>query len=119
MATWPTTLPQCPLNQGYKENIGSLIIRSGMDAGPAKMRRRGNRPQTMSLKFSMNQTQIDTLDTFINDTIKAVGRFDFTHPRKGSLVSVRFIPGQSGELYTIDYVNYDIWFVSMDFEVLP
>lgn len=119
MATWPTTLPQCPTINGYSENIGSLIIRSGTDAGPAKMRRRGNRPQTMHVRFTMNQDQIDTLDTFINTTIKAVGRFDFTHPRKNTLVEVRIIPTGEGELYTIDYMAPDLWSISMTFEVLP
>lgn len=119
MATWPTTLPQCPQNRGYSENIGALIIRSRTDAGPAKMRRRGNRPQTMSVLFVMNETQIETLDTFINDTIKSVGRFDFLHPRTGETVEVRFVPSGDGDLYKIGYVGPNVWEISMNFEILP
>ena len=46
--TWPNTLPQSP-QKGFTESIGALVIRTPMDAGPAKERYRGKRSNSMQV----------------------------------------------------------------------
>ncbi|QLH37711.1 MAG: hypothetical protein HWD60_00095 [Defluviicoccus sp.] len=39
-AVWPSSLPQKPLVDGFSETAPNLVVRSPMDVGPAKVRRR-------------------------------------------------------------------------------
>ena len=115
---WPVGLPQRP-NTNYTETGGVLIIRSSMDAGPAKQRRRGARPQGLSLSFDMSDAQVAILDTFVKITISGIARFGFTHPRTGVIVEVRIVPSGDGQLYSLAYNGPNHWVVSMSMEVLP
>lgn len=115
---WPVTLPQKP-QTNFSETGGVLIIRTPTDAGPAKQRRRGNRPQQLSCSFNMTTAQLDTFETFVKDTLSGTTRFGFTHPRTNQVVEVRLIPQQDGQLYTIGYILEGFWTVSMQMEVLP
>jgi hypothetical protein len=116
--TWPASLPQSP-QKGFVETGGVLVIRSPMDAGPAKQRRRGSRPQTMQLTFIMSTQQVSTLEVFVKDTIRGTSRFGFTHPRTKTIAEVRIIPQNGGELYTITYLAPEYWTISLQLEVLP
>lgn len=117
--TWPGTLPQCVQINGYSETVGYNVIRTPMDAGPAKMRRRSARAEPLSVSFVMNQDQLGYLETFVKDTIKVTSRFYFTHPRKNVTVEVRIVPGNDGELYKVNYLGPSHWTVSMNLEVMP
>jgi hypothetical protein len=116
--TWPGSLPATPTTS-YSEDFGINIIRSPMDAGPAKMRRRSNRPKTMSCTFEMTNYQITQLESFVSDTLRGTARFYFTNPRTGTTVEARLVPQQDGQLYTVSYLNYDVYNVSMKMEILP
>lgn len=115
---WPLTLPQKP-NTNYSESSGVLIIRSPMDAGPAKLRRRGVRPDPIQLTFDMSTAQVDTLELFVKDTLKGTARFGFPHPRTNEVVEMRFIPQSDGALYNVGYIMPERWSVSFQLEVLP
>jgi len=115
---WPVSLPQKP-NTNYSESGGVLVVRSPMDSGPAKERKRGNRPQTLSLNFDMTDAQVVTLETFVKSTINGVARFGFTHPRTNASIEVRLIPSGDGQLYDIKYLSPGYWSVSLNMEVLP
>lgn len=85
MATWPATLPQKPLDTGYSEKAANNAIRSKMEVGPAKSRRRisaGVREHKM--QFLMTWAQIETFLTFYEDTLLS-GSISYTwlHPRTG------------------------------------
>jgi hypothetical protein len=116
---WPTTgsFPQVP-QKGFTESIGVNIIRSSMDSGPAKMRRRSNTPNTMNLTFILTTAQVSTLETWIKNDIKGVARFGFTHPRTQTIVEVRIVPNNS-ELFQLKYLAPGYWETSFTFEVLP
>jgi hypothetical protein len=116
--TWPATLPQSP-QKGYSETGGVLILRTPQDAGPAKMRVRGNKPQVLSVSFLMNTTQVTALETFVKTTIKGVARFGFTHPRTGVIVEVRIVPQGDGDFYTLQYQAPGYYQVTMQLEILP
>jgi hypothetical protein len=116
--TWPATLPQAP-GLDFRESVGTLILRTEMDAGPAKQRRRGQRPDTLSMSFVMTTAQVATLRTFVDDTIKGVARFYFPHPRTAATIEARIVPTQEGELFVSAYLAPGYWQISMTVEALP
>ena len=115
---WPVGLPQVP-QKGFSETGGALIVRTPMDGGPAKLRRRGKMPAKLNVQFIMSTQQVSTLETFVNNTTKGVARFEFLHPRTQQTVEVRMIPQGDGELYTLTYLAPGYWTVVSTFEVLP
>lgn len=115
---WPPGLPQTP-QKGYTEDSGVLILKTAMDAGPAKMRRRGKKPTTLSMSFLMTTAQVATLETFTKDTIRGTSRFGFTHPRTNTIVEARMVPQDSGTLYNIAYVAPGYYTISLQLEILP
>jgi hypothetical protein len=117
--TWPVTLPQVP-QKGFQESIGVNVIRTATDAGPAKQRRRARRPSTFDLSFILTTDQTQTLETFINESLFGVKRFNFPHPRLlGTTVEVRIVPGSDGEFFRLQYLAPGYWSTSLKLEVLP
>jgi len=117
--SWPTLpFPQNP-QRGYQETIGTNIIRSPMDAGPAKQRVRSKRPSTMALQFLLTKDEVDTLQNFIDNIIYGVRRFSFPHPRTEAIVECRLVPQGEGQFFTISYVAPGYYNVNLQFEVLP
>lgn len=116
--TWPGGLPQ-NVRREYSEESGVLILQSPMDAGPAKMRRRGAKPTMLNVGFFMTTAQVATLETFVTSTLRGTKRFTFPHPRTGLSVEVRIVPGQDGQLYQVGYSTPGEFTVEMKLEVLP
>ena len=117
--TWPVTLPQTPLNGSFTESVGFNYIRTPMDSGPAKIRKRSGRASPMSMSFMMTNTQLGYLKTFVETTISGVARFYFDHPRTGSTMEVRIVPSSDGALYSIDQATPTHYVVSLSMEQLP
>lgn len=117
--TWPVTLPTSVDSSDYSESSGVLTLVSPMDAGPAKMRRRGQKPSRFNVSYLMTDTQIATLDTFIKTTLRGTARFDYAHPRTGTTLEVRFVPSQDGEYYSISYYTYGLYKISFMLEQMP
>lgn len=115
---WPPTLPQSP-QKGFTESIGALILRTPMDAGPAKERYRGKRSNTMQVSFIMTTAQVTALETWIVDTLRGTARFGFTHPRKATIVETRIVPQGDGELFKSTYLAPGYWNIALTFEILP
>jgi hypothetical protein len=116
---WPAApFPQNP-QRGYQETVGINIVRSAMDAGPAKQRLRSKRPSSMALQFLLTSSQVTELESFIQNTIKGVKRFSFTHPRTKLTVECRLVPQNEGQFFTLSYVAPDYYNASLQFEVLP
>lgn len=118
--SWPTanSFPQSP-QKGFSESIGVNIIRSPMDAGPAKQRRRSQRPSTMDLSFILTTAQTQTLEAFVFNDLEGVKRFNFQHPRLYTTVEVRIVPQSEGELFRLQYLAPGYWQASLKFEILP
>lgn len=115
---WPITLPQLP-NTDFTEMGGVNILRTPVDAGPAKQRKRSNKPQVLQMSFTMSPEQVVIFENFIKDDLKGVTRFAYTHPRLNSIVEVRIIPQSGGDLYSISYLTPVRYNVSLQMEVLP
>lgn len=116
MASWPASLPPTPLAAGYADTPPDNVLRTQMDAGPAKLRRRTTaavRPLVAPLLLT--SAQVATLDTFYSSTLEdGALAFDWTHPRTGAAISCRFLqPPAYGD------PNGDLFFVTCQLEVLP
>ena len=115
---WPTSLPQRPLSD-YSETTGVIVIRTQPDLGPAKQRRRAQRPDTLNVQFDMSTAQVEILRSFVQDTLRGTARFGFIHPRTLDVVEVRIVPQNDGIMYNTSYLLPDYWQVSLQLEVLP
>ena len=115
---WPSGLPQC-VRTNYTETQGVLLLRTPMDAGPAKMRRRGQKPTMLNVTFTMSNSELSTLENFAKNTVKGTARFGFPEPRSGNIIEVRFSPSGDGDLYSLAYLGPNLFTVSMTLEVLP
>lgn len=115
MSTWPASLPPPALNT-LKEAPPNTTIRSQMDKGPDKVRRRTTaniRPISFVLKLT--PAQVEILDTFyVTTTAGGADEFTYTHPRTAASVVARFVSPP-------DYAESEgvIYNCSIALEILP
>lgn len=113
---WPDGLPSAPLRDGYSESQASAVIRTDMDAGPARVRRRTSAHVTdITARYLFNDAQMDTFMAFFNqDAGAGAVIFAMPHPRTGETVSARFrTPPQARALQR----GYS--FVDVSLEIMP
>lgn len=116
--TWPASLPAYP-TRNYSEESGVIILRTPMEAGIAKQRRRGQRPDILNCSFEMTREQVETLEVFTKETLAGVSRFNTLHPRKQTNIEVRIVPQDSGKLFDLSMIQLNLYAVNMQFEVIP
>ena len=116
MATWPPSIPQDFLVNGYRERPPKNTIRTQMDAGPDKVRRRATtKPRTISGVIELTRAQVETLDAFFRTDLEdGALRFDWVHPRTLAAVQFRFL-----EEPEYSPVSGATWTASLNLEVLP
>lgn len=69
MATWPTNLPD-PLTSGYSIQPQQAFIRTDMDQGPARQRRRfTTTPTVYSVKWIMSEQQFGIFESWFRDEV--------------------------------------------------
>lgn len=116
MASWPTTLPQSPLVNGYsRQPVDSRLI-SMPDAGKGKIRNRYT-----AVPIDVNEVYLLTLDQyaifvdFYNDIISyGADEFLKVDPITGLTKNHRF----REEMYTTNF-KYPYMEVSLSLEVMP
>ena len=87
MAQWPSKFRI--LRESFTEGLPNRVIKSNMDVGPAKKRRR-----TILASYIINFTthiemaDVDEFRQFYLDN--DFGIFDFVHPRTNTVVKARF-----------------------------
>jgi hypothetical protein len=93
MAAWPAGLPQASLLEGALETVQDATVRTEMDVGPAKRRRRYTAVvRRFSVPLILTLDQVATLETFYDSTLSGgVDAFDWLHPRTGASVSLAFV----------------------------
>ena len=114
-AAWPATLPQYVLQEGYAENGRENSIRSNMEQGPAKTRKRYTSAiRKFSVALYMTAAQVDIFDAFYESDL-AFGSISFTwvHPRTQASGTFRIL---NQPAYTPTGPNYKVQF---DMELLP
>jgi len=114
---WPASLPQEPLAQGFSEQAPNTLLRSQMEAGPPKVRRRFTAGiRNIECQVRLTPAQVDLLDTFFDATIAGGALpFDWKHPRNGTAVTFRFVEPPS---YT-PVARGTLWQASLRLEILP
>lgn len=114
MASWPGTLPQYLLQDGFSETLPNNSIRSKMEIGPPKMRRRGTgAPRLIPGKQYMTAAQVEIFDVFYESTLKSGSlRFDWISPRTQASKELRFV---APPVYTPMGANY---IVSIKLEIM-
>jgi len=113
---WHTDLPDYLLIEGYGETLPNNLIRSEMDTGPAKVRRRNTAgAYQVSGQQYLTAAQLSTLKTFYQSTLLDGSlRFAWTDPLDSeTAVEMRFV-----EPPTWTKVEGYI-LVTYTFEVLP
>lgn len=114
---WPATLPQNLLVDGFQNSPPDLILRSSMEVGPAKQRRRataGVRP--VQGKIIVNETQLaEFIEFFDDDLLSGSLRFSWVDPLDGATaVEMRFT-----EVPPWTPVDPGIYEIVMSLEILP
>lgn len=91
MADWPASLPGLRLPVDHQ--IQSGLIRTKMDAGPDKVRRRSSAtPENFSFPMRLKGSEYDTLQTFYNSTLGGGAlSFNFDNPRTDTEETFRFL----------------------------
>lgn len=116
MTDWPATLPAAPLLDGFKETPPDLALRTDMEQGPAKLRRRTTAGVArFSLSYFLTQAQTATLAAFYtDDTQGGTLPFGFSHPRTGGALQCRFV--HPPQIFALGGTYFR---AQMELEVLP
>lgn len=114
--SWPVELQDLVNEAGFGENFGDTVLRSDMDVGPAKVRRRTTRPvNTLTVSINLTASQYLALKLFYNTTTNGgVSPFAFNHPVTGDAAEFRFTKPPS--IRSLGAGNYQ---ASMEWEQLP
>lgn len=110
MTLWPDKF--VILRESFSETPADRVIRSQMDVGPAKKRRRtvlGMKNISFTVQVSI--TDYEDFEQFYLDN--DVGVFDFKHPRTGNTVQARFVSVPTGEL------NETVYRIPVRLEIMP
>ena len=113
MPSWPNTLPDAFLRDGFARTPQPNVISFGTEVGPGKVRRRTT-ARTKSHTFSMKMTlvQLNEFEAFFEDDLSdGAIPFDWTDPVAGDVASWRFDPGSPYSARETEEAG--TWFVSM------
>lgn len=116
MPTWPGTLPQKPSSRGYREVPPSNTMRTQMDQGPAKIRRRTTaNVRPLDCTFELTLAEVAILETFYTTTLKSGSlAYDWDHPRTDVAGTWRF---KKEPVYSSP--GGDLWEARCSLELLP
>ncbi len=117
MPTWPITLPQFALREGYAEGFKSTVIRSATDSGRTKRRQRFiNGPEDLNVTMPMNDAELLIFKAFYEDELgNGALSFTYPHPRLSTNVTVAF--KEDPEPLTPEGAS--TYLLSMKLEILP
>lgn len=91
--TWPSTLRDLWLKDGFREIPPKNMIRTKMDVGPAKVRRRttSNVRQFLGRMFLTSALVVVLDDFFVTSTKSGTLTIELKHPRTGTTGTYRFV----------------------------
>lgn len=93
MAVWSTSLPQLQLMDGLSYAPSDQAIRTTMDTGPTKARRRFSvSVAEVQVPIILTGTQLAAFDTYYQTTLSGgTDTFTWTDPSTGSTATYRFL----------------------------
>lgn len=103
--TWPDDIPKCFLTENYMEEPQPITIRSPVDSGPRKLRRRfTKRVVNVAASIVCNLDEINALEEFFYVTLQGgTQTFEKEHPFNGKTITYRFLePPVLAGVYTKD-----------------
>lgn len=115
MAIWPLTLPQYVDQDGYAQTTKNPLIRTDMEAGPAKVRLRYTAvPEEFNISLVMTKAQFEAFITFFKQTIHyGADIFTWRHPVTRGLSNCRFTSMYNASPHGLDFK------VTISMEILP
>lgn len=119
MDSWPTSLP-CPYPDGASYTPVDNIIRSQMDAGVPKVRRRFTAELCdVTLVLPCTQAQVQTLEDFVDITLQVVSPFQWIDWRKpDDAANVAIYRFKSRPSYSPTPGSIDMWDATIELELL-
>ena len=119
-AAWPTGVPDDFESSGFAYDADSGLVRSDMDSGPAKVRRRFTSvPKNMKGTIVMTRAQFALWETWFEDVIYHGSlSFTMTDPVNGGTMTVRIVSGKSSKPYTWSISGLEVS-LSFTIEKLP
>lgn len=116
-SAWPSTLPQTPVMDGVTYTPWQNAVRTEMDAGVPKMRRRFTAVgDDCRLAVLVDRTQADTLQAFYDVTLKTVLPFTWKHFRKAGFPACDY---RFKSPPTYAPAGGNLWRAELDLERLP
>lgn len=120
-AVWPPSLPS-PKVADLTETAVDVVVRTAMDAGLPKVRRRFTAaPRPISATLALTRAQVATLDTFFVDTLEGGAlTFDWIDHRTGEDAVYRFTTKpQYRPLAPRQAAATEIWRATLELEIIP
>jgi hypothetical protein len=113
---FPATLQELLNTAGFTFGIGNTAIRSNMDIGPAKVRRRFTAGvDTINCSINLNYDEFTTFYNFFNNTLAGgTLTFNYNHPLTGIEEEFRFTGPPS-----ITPLGGRYFSISMQWELIP
>lgn len=119
---WPATLPLYPLTRGYEETSPTLTIRTQMETGPPKVRKRFTSGITqIKCLFILIGSQTQQLDQFYTGPAAGGAEpYEWVHPRTRQTINVRFLsPPMYRSVEALQPFQHWYWEAEISVEVLP
>jgi hypothetical protein len=119
---WPSTVPDSLQESGYSYEAQSGVIRTNMDTGPAKVRRRFTAvSKTHKGNIILTKTQLATWESwFENVIIFGTLTFTMTNPQTAASMTVRLVIPSSGKAYSVaPEAGSGNMILSIEVEVMP
>lgn len=117
--SYPSTLPQNMLVNGYGHTAADNVLRSKMDAGPDKTRRRfTSGPEPVRGQIFVTDAQLQIFrDWHKNDLLDGAIRFDWVDQDDGTTaVEYKFVSPPS---WHQDEKLPGYWFINLDLRIMP
>lgn len=113
---WPGSLPQKLETEGFSRGIGANTIRSNMEVGLDKIRKRYTKQiDPLSGTMKIDRTQYTALQTFYLVTLNAgILPFEFTDPITNTTTEYRFTSPPS-----FRSIGGNYFVVTLNWEVMP
>lgn len=119
--SFPPSLTRSPLVSSLTETPGKATIRSEMDQGEAKVRRRfTGDTREFPVDLQLTRAQLAVFDEFYQTTTKAGSlSFEWRHPRTGATADFRFLDRPQYRPLAPRGDGTEWWLVSFPMEMLP
>jgi hypothetical protein len=118
MSLWPTDLPELPDRENWSMMLPKNVVRTSMDAGPAKQRKRFTAGvHTITMAITVDGVQLAVFRSFwANDCGQGALPFTWVDPTDDSTQDFQFLATEPPQIVNI---GGDWWRVSFRVEMLP